>query len=184
MRLFTGIDLPNTTKERLDALITRLRSTAHVKWSPAYNLHITTKFIGEWKKEQLRDLVDKLKTVPVSGPVTIDIRGLGWFPNPHSPRVFWAAVNASPTLAELAQATDSACSELGIAAEQRPYSPHLTLARIKEPVPLNALRNAIAKLESVDFGEFTPACYFLYLSEPGPRGSIYTPLEKFPLPIA
>jgi 2'-5' RNA ligase len=184
MRLFTGIDLPNGIKERLDHLISRLRNTAHIKWSPAYNLHITTKFIGEWDPDRLKELVSKLKTVPVSGPVKIGVRGLGWFPNPHNPRIFWAAVHASPALAELAQATDRACAELGIAAEQRPYSPHLTLARIKEPVPLNALRTAIAKLESVDFGEFTAECYYLYLSEPGPRGSIYTPLEAFPLPRA
>lgn len=184
MRLFTGIDLPESIKERLDVLISSLRGTAHVKWSPAYNLHITTKFVGEWPRERLEELVEGLREVRRPERVDIEIRGLGWFPNPHNPRVFWAAVHASPSLGELARATDQACANLGIAAEERPFSPHLTLARIQHPVPLQALRKAVAELASVDFGAFTPADFRLYLSKPGPSGSIYTPLHEFSLPVS
>lgn len=182
MRLFTGIDLPTGVKERLDVLITKLRTTAHIKWSPAYNLHITTKFIGEWPQERLPELISRLKMTP-SARVDIDIRGLGWFPNPHNPRVFWAAVHGSPTLMDLAQGTDEVCANLGIAKENRPFSPHLTLARIKEPTPLQGLRRAVADLESTDFGKFTASSFHLYLSQPGPSGQIYTPLHEYPLPV-
>lgn len=184
MRLFTGIDLPRDVKEKLDVLISHLRTTAHIKWSPAYNLHITTKFLGEWPKERLDELEVQLRTVHVDAPVKINVRGLGWFPNPHSPRVFWAAVEASPSLAELARATEAACAAVGARKEDRPFSPHLTLARVKQVAPLAALRRAIAELESVEFGSFTAECFYLYLSEPGPSGSIYTPLKEFPLPRA
>jgi RNA 2',3'-cyclic 3'-phosphodiesterase len=184
MRLFTGIDLPDAIKERLDVLISRLRTCAHLKWSPAYNLHITTKFIGEWPEARLEELVSALESVRVNSPMEIDIRGLGWFPDPKRPRVFWAGIIAPPTLVELVKATEQALAALGIAPEQRSYAPHLTLARIKEPVPLNALRAAIESLESVDFGRFTPDHFYLYRSEPGPSGSIYSKLEKFPLPTA
>ncbi len=185
MRLFTGIELPHNIIERLDVLISRLRTTAHVKWSPAYNLHITTKFIGEWPRERLDELFAKLSgSVVMNEPVHIDIRGLGWFPNPHNPRVFWAAVHASPSLAELARSTELACTGLGIPAEDRPFSPHLTLARIRQPVPLDGLRRAVADLQSAEFGAFTAASHKLYLSQPGPSGSIYTPLHEFPLPAA
>ena len=183
MRLFTGIDLPSRIKNRLDVLITHLRTTAHVKWSATYNLHITTKFIGDWPQERLPELISRLKMASTSAPVVIDIRGLGWFPNPHHPRVFWAGVHASPSLTELAVSTEHICRELGIAAEERPFSPHLTLARIKEPAPLEGLRRAVAELESVDFGTFTAECFNLYLSQPGPSGSIYTPLHEFRLPV-
>src|SRR5512138_1942544 len=98
MRLFTGIDLPKNIKERLDVLISQLRHTAHLSWSPAYNLHITTKFMGEWPKERIGELVKTLEGVKATGPVRIDVKGLGWFPNPHSPRIFWAAIHASPAL--------------------------------------------------------------------------------------
>src|SRR5436305_2032623 len=82
---------------------------------PAYNLHITTKSIGEWPQERLQELVTKLATIRANNRIEIAIRGLGWFPNPHNPRVFWAAVNAPPALVELAKATEQACTELGIA---------------------------------------------------------------------
>ena len=182
MRLFIGIDLPKPTKERLDQLVTRFRPLAPLKWSPANNLHITTKFIGEWPEDRLEQLIMKVKSVPTPDRVEIAVRGLGWFPNPHRPRVFWAGVSAAPSLYELARSTDGACADLGTAPEDRPYSPHLTLARIKDPVPLQALRQAIADLESVEFGAFTAPSHKLYLSKPGPSGSIYTPLAEFPLP--
>ncbi len=184
MRLFTGIELPDNIKERLDLLISRLRTTAHLKWSPAYNLHITTKFIGEWPPERLPEVNAKLDGIKVERRIEVGIRGLGWFPNPHNPRVFWAGVHASPSLAELARQTEQACGELGIPVETRPFSPHLTLARIKQPTPLQALRTAVAEIESVDFGTFTAESHKLYLSKPGPSGSIYTPLHQFPLPPA
>jgi 2'-5' RNA ligase len=98
--------------------------------------------------------------------------------------VFWAGIRASPTVAELASSLDTACAELGIAPETRPFAPHLTLARIKEMVPLAGLRRAIAELDLHDFGAFSPTSFFLYMSEPGPSGSIYTPLHEFPLPHA
>ena len=184
MRLFIGINLPKSTADRLDLLISRLRTLANLKWSPAYNLHITTKFIGEWPQERLEELTAKLGTVPARDRLDIQVRGLGWFPNPHHPRVFWAGVDGGLPIAELARATDLACVELGIPAETRPFSPHLTLARIKDPVPLRGLQQAIAELDSVDFGSFTAPSYILYLSKPGPAGSIYTPLAEFPLPLA
>lgn len=182
MRLFIGIDLPKTTKDRLDLLIGQLRTLAHLKWSPAYNLHLTTKFIGEWPQNRLDELVAKLKAVPAPDRVEIAVQGLGWFPNPHRPRVFWAGVKASPSLAQLAHATEDACAQLGVAKEARAFSPHLTLARVKDAVPLASLQQAIAELESVDFGSFVATSHVLYLSEPGPSGSIYTPLAEFPIP--
>lgn len=184
MRLFTGIDLPDEIKERLDVLISHLRNTAHVKWSPAYNLHITIKFIGEWAPERLDELIARLAAIECKNKIDISVEQLGWFPNPHRPRVFWAGVKASPSLAELARATDEALVEFGIAAETRPYAPHLTLARIKEAAPLTALQRAVAALKSTDFGRFTAPAFYLYRSRLGAGGSVYTKLHEFPLPTA
>ena len=182
MRLFTGIDLPNDSRERLDVLISHLRRTAHIKWSAAYNLHITTKFIGEWPQERLGELEDRLRRVPCESRIDITIQGLGWFPNPRRPRVFWAGVNASPSLEALARETEQALGEIGVPVENRPYSPHLTLARIKDPVPLHGLEKAISELRSTDFGAFTPERFYLYRSQLGAGGSVYTKLQEFPLP--
>jgi RNA 2',3'-cyclic 3'-phosphodiesterase len=181
MRLFTGLDLPPEVVRTLDALLDRLRLAARIKWSPPANLHVTTRFIGEWPEERLPDLRAALARLPSQAPIPIHIRRLGFFPNPHSPRVFWAGVEASPDLAALAAATDRALEPLGLKPESRPFSPHLTLARIKEPVPLQKLRETIAALPTLDFGSFTADRFFLYQSRPGPAGSVYTKLAELPL---
>jgi 2'-5' RNA ligase len=71
---------------------------------------------------------------------------------------------------------------LGVPKEERKYSPHLTLTRVKEGASLVELRRAVAALESVDFGTFRAAQYHLYLSKPGAGGSVYTKLATYPLP--
>jgi 2'-5' RNA ligase len=179
MRLFTAIDLPEGVVAALSRLIDRLRPTARIRWSPPENLHITTKFIGEWPEGRLGELTAVLRALPRYEPPRIEVRGLGFFPNPHAPRVFWAAVHAPPALGELAHETDRALAGLGIPAEKRPFSPHLTLARIKEPVPLAALRQTIAALPEADFGAFTADRFYLYQSTLNPSGSVYTRLSDY-----
>jgi len=187
MRLFTGLDLPDEVIGDLEELTRRLKPSAPIAWSPPANLHITTKFIGEWKEERLPDLIAALASVPPRDPIPVSIRRVGFFPNPHSPRIFWCGVEA-PGLAELAGDTDAATVALGIAREERAFSPHLTLARIKDahalrPV-LQALREAIAGLDSLEFGAFHARSFFLYQSVRKGGGSVYTKLAEFPLTTA
>jgi RNA 2',3'-cyclic 3'-phosphodiesterase len=180
MRLFTGLDLPPAVKDNLDDLVRRLRPTADIRWSPVENLHVTTKFIGEWPEERLEQLKGVLAGVPRRDPLEISVGCLGYFPAPHRPRVFWAGVQGGPPLRELARDTEQALVGLGIAAEDRPYSPHLTLARIQDPRRALSLRQAVAPMVSSTFGQFTADRFSLYLSRPGPKGSTYTKLAEFP----
>lgn len=181
MRLFTGIPLPADVVRNLDELIRRLKPLARIKWSPVANLHITTKFIGEWPADRLDELKSALGELAPPGEIRIAVRGLGWFPNERSPRVFWAGVEDSGGLGALARDTEARLERLGIARENRRYSPHLTLARIKEPVRLQALAREIEALPATEFGEFTAAAFHLYQSELRPGGSVYTSLAEFPL---
>jgi 2'-5' RNA ligase len=180
MRLFTGLDLPAEVVHGLERLIETLRPAARIQWSPAANLHITTKFIGEWPEARLEELKSALAALPARPPLEIGIRELGFFPNPRAPRVFWCGIEA-PGLAELAAATDKTASSLGIAAERRPFSAHLTLARIKERLNVEPLRERIAALPSRVFGRFKAGSFFLYQSRLSPGGSVYTKLAEFPL---
>ena len=180
MRLFTALDLSPEVVHALEALLDRLRPSARLAWSPPANLHITTRFIGEWPAERLPELKAALRGIPSHPPIPIHIRNLGFFPNPRSPRVFWAGVEAAPDLAAVASETDRALEPLGLKPEGRPFSPHLTLARIKDPAPVPKLRDAIAALASLDFGSFTSDRFFLFESRLSPRGSIYTKLAEFP----
>jgi len=181
MRLFTAIDLSEEVRRNLERLLERLRPTARLRWSRPENLHVTTKFIGEWPEARLDELKRALAAIPRPGAIPIAVRGLGWFPNARAPRVFWAGIEAGSGLAELARQTELSTSRLGVPEEGRPYSPHLTLARVPPVTPLGALEKAIADLGAPDFGGFTALRFHLYLSELSPAGSRYTRLADFPL---
>ena len=179
MRLFTALDLPGEIVSRLEGLIARLKPTAHIAWSAASNLHITTKFIGEWPEARLDDLKRELAAMPSRPAIGVHIHGAGFFPNAKSPRNFWCGIEA-PGLAELAAATDAAMASLGIESEKRVYTPHLTLARIKDRIHAAPLQQALTK-EDLDFGAYTASSFFLYRSQLKPAGSVYTKLAEFPL---
>jgi 2'-5' RNA ligase len=180
MRLFTGIDLPPEMLLRLERLMSALRPEALIKWSPLDNLHITTKFIGEWPESRLEELHHVLSSLPVRSGFEIEIRDLGWFPNERSPRVLWAGVHGGDSLKKLASELDELLeSEVGIKREDREFAPHLTLARIKNPVPLQRLRQKVSEMRSTVFGSFPASYLTLYLSEPGSNASIYHKLREY-----
>ena len=182
MRLFTALDLPTEIVHNLEELLRRLKPTAKLPWSRPENLHITTKFIGELPEEKLGELQRALAGVPVRGKIAVRLRRVGFFPNPHSPRNFWCGVEA-PGLEELAADTDAAAETVGVPRETRKYSPHLTLARIKDArsAELQPLGETIAALPSLEFGGFEASSFFLYRSVLKPGGSVYTKLSEFPL---
>ena len=79
MRLFTGLDLPRDVAANLEELLRRLKPTAKVNWSPPANLHVTTKFIGEWPEGRLGELKAALAGIPRGGVIPVRI------PNPLTP---------------------------------------------------------------------------------------------------
>ena len=163
------------------AMIEMLRPAApKLRWSPPGNLHITTKFLGEWPEAKL-DLLQATLVQIRAEAFEVHLAGFGWFPNPHSPRVFWIAARGGEPLNQLAAKTDEACSTLGFARETKPYAPHVTLARVSAGTDLRDLRGAVAGIENPDWGRFRAEEFFLYRSDPGPAGSVYTKLAGFPL---
>ncbi len=177
MRLFTAIDIPPDVKAALANLLDRLRPLTKLHWIPVEKLHITTKFIGEWPEERLDELKRALGAVRSSGPVEVAIRRLGWLPNPRSARMLYAGVEASDALSELAAATEQAAERVGIAAEDRIYRPHVTVARTRKRVPLGALKHALAEIELSAIGSYRASSFALYLSAAGK----YTKLQEFSL---
>ena len=175
MRLFTAIDIPPEVKTTLAALLDHLRLLADLRWVAVEKLHITTKFIGEWPEERLDDLKRALAAVACPAPVEIAIRRLGWLPNPRSARVLYAGVEASESLTALAAATERALAGIGVPVEDRIYRPHVTLARTRKTVSLDALKRALAEIELSAIGAYQASSFALYLS----AGGKYTKLQEF-----
>ena len=188
MRLFTGLSIPPPILQTLTTLLEQLRPTAPPNWSPPENLHITLKFIGAWPEARLPELRQTLQTIPPPGNIEIDIARFGYFPNPHRPHNFFAEVHAGPQLASLAAAIDEALVKIGCPPENRPYTPHLTLARIKgENVrgeDIRSLRQHIAAMNNLQFGSFEATHFHLYASNQNQGVSVYSILASYPVGVS
>src|ERR1700693_2051194 len=129
MRIFIGIDLDPEVRTRIERFIEGVEGFApDARWARPESLHITLKFIGEQPPERVEAITERLRRVE-SSAFEIRAAGHGFFPTAKAPRVFWIGIHASPQLAALAEMIDVAVAELGVPREDRPFSPHLTLAR-------------------------------------------------------
>jgi 2'-5' RNA ligase len=192
MRIFIGIDLDDEIREKIARFLDGVRGFApDARWVRPESLHITLKFIGEQKTEQVEAISDRLRQVE-GGPIEIRLGGHGFFPTAKSPRVFWIGIQAGPELAELAANIDAGVAELGIPREDRPFSPHLTLARggsesgapklQKSDRPNSrfaVLEKRLAAMGDLDFGTMAAREFILYQSQLSPKGSKYTKLQHF-----
>jgi 2'-5' RNA ligase len=107
------------------------------------------------------------------------LRDLGWFPNERSPRVLWAGVHGGDAMLQLVSDTERSLEKLGIRKDDRPFAPHLTLARIKNPVPLRRLRDKVQELQPAALGKFSVSHFALFRSDPGSNASIYRKLREY-----
>lgn len=135
MRLFVAIDFPGTIKDQLIRLQTDIPTA---RWSKPHQLHLTLFFIGE--TERVLAVKDALMTVD-SPSFRLTLNGAGRFPKDgrQTPRVLWAGVQSHPGLMALQKNVTAALTGIGFVAEDRPYSPHVTLARLQTERPLPAV---------------------------------------------
>jgi len=181
MRLFVAIDIPEEVRSAIGALASKLQIACRkARWTRIEGLHVTLKFIGETSAEKTEMIKAALAAIPARTPFSMNFRGLGFFPNERRPRVLWAGIEANSDLSSLAAAVETALEPLGIPHEERPFSPHLTLARFDTPRGLHALHAAIEKAGTVEFGSTTAKEFHLYQSVLKRGGAEYTRLATFP----
>jgi len=197
MRIFLGIDLDDEIRTKIARFLDGVRGFApDARWVRPESLHITLKFIGEQKPEQVEAISERLRQVQDSA-MEIRLGAHGFFPSAKSPRVFWIGIQAGPELTALAATIDAAVAELGIPREDRAFSPHLTLARggagsgspkwRKGDGPNSTfavLEKRLAAMGDLDFGTMTAREFILYQSQLSPKGSKYTKLQRFPFKVA
>jgi 2'-5' RNA ligase len=180
MRLFVALEIPSTVRENLAALLKSLGGVSpQTRWARPENLHVTLKFIGEVPETNLAAIHSGLASARSDQPVTLDFRGLGFFPSEEHPRVFWAGIEASANLKTLAADIEKAAEELGVPREPRPFSPHLTLARFAPPGLPEKLRSAIQENAGREFGSFRTSQFQLVESKLKSSGAEYTTVERF-----
>jgi len=182
MRIFVAIDIPAEIRQRIRDLTEALKPiTARVRWSRAEALHVTLKFIGEISSTRTEEVKACLSPVRMLFPIPLKIRGSGYFPNDRSPRVIWLGIEAGTELANLAARVEESLVPLGIQKEERPFSPHLTLGRLRNPDKIPAVQEFLRQHDPLELGSFTAREFFLYESKLSPEGSQYQKLARFPL---
>jgi len=183
MRTFIAVDLPQETKQKIDAVSSSLRKYGgRVSWVRAANLHLTLKFLGEIDDGLLPDLKRALEeSLSQLSRFKFSLKDLGAFPNFQRPRVIWIGIaDGVKELTDLAIRVDEAAHSLGFEKENRPFSAHLTVARVKDPRTVSNLM-AEAKNTLFESGPIQAEEVIIMKSQLTPRGAIYTPLAEIKL---
>ena len=183
IRAFIAIDLPNQIQESLEKQTARLRQTLggdHIRWVPAQNMHLTLKFLGDVPASHLEFLKRMLaQSSSENSQFDLQISGLGSFPNSKRPRVIWVGVHAPTELASLQKSIEEGANRLGYNKEERPFSPHLTLGRVRQGIPSSELQKIGNTITSIQLGKIGTArvdSVHLYQSDLNSAGSVYTKL--------
>jgi 2'-5' RNA ligase len=185
IRAFVGLPLPPPYQELLQGLRKTLapRLRSKVAWTRAGNWHLTLKFLGDVEPGRVEPIGAALAAVRFA-PYALKAGAGGFFPpwpGRKPPRVAWAGLEkgAEETVA-LARAVERALEPLGFAPEARPFSPHLTLCRVKRPARGEQWDEMLREVGRVKWPECVVDRFVLWQSVLGPQGPAYTPLREVP----
>lgn len=184
MRAFVAIDIPEAIQAGLAAVRDRLKSAGvEAAWSQPRGLHLTLKFLGEVDEELTPGILQALD-LALSGAkrLRLSIEGVGTFPNPASARVVWAGIAGDVgRLATLQAAVEQTVVGVGLARDNKPYVPHLTLGRIKRIRDRDRWFNELERLENLTLPAFDATSIGLIRSLLGPAGAVYRELGRVAL---
>ncbi|MBI4591177.1 MAG: RNA 2',3'-cyclic phosphodiesterase [Candidatus Rokubacteria bacterium] len=185
IRSFVAILLSEEVRAAVAREIDHLRPLGpRVSWVAPPNLHLTLKFLGELPPDAFERVKEGLvEAVAGATPFSLRFQGLGAFPGLARPRVLWVGViEGGQTAQALQSRLEAALTRRGFAGEERAFSPHLTIGRVREPRALTQLQQALAGAERMEFGRLDVHALSLMRSDLSPGGSRYTELATFPFP--
>ena len=141
VRSFIAIELPNGLRAELTQLQARLKldKPPRVKWLDPYSIHLTLKFLGNVAVDRLGEITTTMEAAAQGiSPFRLEVGGLGVFPNLRRVQVAWVGLSGEvDKLALLQQRIESNLAHLGFTPESRPFTPHLTLARLRNGTSLD-----------------------------------------------
>jgi len=186
IRSFVAVELPEAVRAALTRLQEEVKTGGGgVKWVEPRGIHLTLKFLGYVDEARVPALVQALtRACEGFGPLEVSLSGLGVFPGPSRPRVAWVGLcGGVETLLRLQEGVEKVLSPFGFPREDRAFTPHLTLARLREGVAPDEARGfgqafLKASPESVSF---KVEGISLMKSQLSPSGAIYTRLAFIPL---
>ena len=181
VRLFVAARIPDDRLELLDAALEPLRAKlTNARWVPVENQHLTLKFLG-WAPVDRLDGVTATCAMVAGGRAggRLALTDLGVFPSKTRIRVLWVGIDdPSGVLASLAEDLDRAFEPLGFPSEGRAYTPHLTVARFRLPVPM---KSGFPTIDTTAIEAFALDELTLFRSHLSPKGARYEAIGVFPL---
>ncbi len=184
MRLFIAVEMNRAVEDAAREVIgdlrdrvTRLAPRARITWSTPEHLHITVRFIGDADESKTHALKSALGPTVDASVFDLTVEGVGAFPPKGPPRVFWAGLtDGRDGLLEVERAVSQRLETL-VPAEDRTYSPHLTLARVKEPAGLSRA-SLFESLTTRQFGRVHVDAITLFESRLSSKGATHVPLQR------
>ncbi len=188
LRAFIASELPPALQDSIHSATAGLRTSLGeglIRWVPAHNVHLTLKFLGDVSIASLDLIKQMLVTEAEQFPAfDVQVEGLGCYPNIRRPRVLWVGLKAPTELASLQHAIEAGAERLGYESEERDFSPHLTIGRVRQNASSGDVHKIRAAIEGCRVGLLGSArveAVHLFKSELRPEGSIYTKLFSAPL---
>ena len=179
VRAFLAIPLPQQLKDVVKTVQRNLRAQIpDARWVRPENLHLTLHFFGDVKQETLEKI--KVSVLSVKGckrPFPVEVKGLGAFPNRHRPRILWLDLEPKDQLRQLHENCREQLQQAGLVTESRPYSPHLTIGRLRQRKScLTDLNELSASLGGKLVGRFSVDRLILFESRLHTGGAEHIPL--------
>lgn len=183
LRAFVAIEIPPQLQDDIQNATADLQKKLGadlIRWVALRNVHLTLKFLGDVSPVNI-DLIKQMLTREASQyqPFDMQVEGLGTFPNLRRARVLWVGLLAPPALASLQRGIETAAARLGYTAEERDFSAHLTIGRVRQntsAADLLKIRTALEETKIGHLGHVLVDAIHLFKSDLQPTGSVYTKL--------
>lgn len=184
IRCFIAINLPAAIKEKLWDAVAVLRDTVcDIKWVSKENLHLTMKFLGAMSEVSVKDTERKL--MELSGTqqaFNFKLRGTGIFPDNRNPRIIWIGINEGKgELVKLQEKIDIYLATVGFKKENRPFSAHITIGRVRSHRNIDSLITALETLKNLEFANIEVQKISLMRSDLKLTGAQYSTIAEFNL---
>ena len=177
-RLFIAVDLPDSVKD----LLTRVRTDiGDASWAKRNTYHVTLRFLGDdVPAARIASIIAALNTVQFEA-FAIRVQGVGRFPpdRKRAARVLWAGIAAPRTMSDLYAQIEQALVTVDFAVEERPFHPHVTLARLRASRPDRAVDDFLEQYKTLASKPLNVARFVLYESRLSPQGAEYSSRAAF-----